>query len=258
LKKYFCFRSQISHILCRLSFPTHGRGRLAIVTDARPGSGGRDSAVIEGAARETGRRSVWVLMPRCLASSLREEGSGRVEERPITGEITKENVKPLRGDGRVTRCDRGDLTARGYYHNNARRCGPNRATGIPEPSIGEGRTEGQPRAKPAARSRKLCLRPRDSLPRPALGERSDGAQRSLRVGGTTASCEVRRESPHARKMLESSPASGGEVKKNAPLLKTDRAFRRRLVNPPRVTRSVYASSTIRHRVLAGLASSEGV
>jgi len=36
-----------------------------------------------------------------LASSLREEAQATVARKPITGEITKETVKPLRGECRV-------------------------------------------------------------------------------------------------------------------------------------------------------------
>jgi hypothetical protein len=79
--------------------PVPSEGRIAIVTDA-----GRDAVDAVGALDETccsGRRSRVVLTPRCWRQVGDKKRRRRCQTSLVTGESTKETVKPLRVECRV-------------------------------------------------------------------------------------------------------------------------------------------------------------
>ena len=88
---------------CRLS-----EGRFAIVTDVRRDAVDADALADE--RRDGGRRSRVVLTPRRWRSSLaglfpRDDGDKKARS---PGRARRKPLKPLRGECRVFRCDRGD------------------------------------------------------------------------------------------------------------------------------------------------------
>jgi hypothetical protein len=98
LQKYFCFSESQIKLYDSPSRPTEGR--LAIVTDA--GRDAVDAAVLAiDEQHQGGRRSRVVLTPRrwCQVGGGNSACDG--VNKPITGESTKEAVKPLRGECRV-------------------------------------------------------------------------------------------------------------------------------------------------------------
>ena len=97
LQKYFCFGPRQISSLIR-AVPPQQRG-VAHVTNA-----GRD-AVDAGSALDemccSGRRSRVVLTPRCWRQVCEKKRRRRCQTSLVTGESTKETVKPLRGECRV-------------------------------------------------------------------------------------------------------------------------------------------------------------
>jgi hypothetical protein len=98
LKKYFSSSSltQITSLI--RAIPSH-RGALRNVINA-----GRDAVDAAGACDERcrrGRRSRVVLTPRCWRQVCEKKRRRRCQTSLVTGESTKETVKPLRGECRV-------------------------------------------------------------------------------------------------------------------------------------------------------------
>src|SRR6266404_1869146 len=97
LQKYFpSHLTQIGSLICTV--PSRKRG-VAHVTNV-----GRDAVDAGSALDETccsGRRSRVVLTPRCWRQVCDKKRRRRCQTSLVTGESTKETVKPLRGEGRV-------------------------------------------------------------------------------------------------------------------------------------------------------------
>jgi len=87
--------------------PPRHEGRFAIVTNA-----GRDAVDADGAFDEwrmkRTAKSCGSDVPTLTSGATRERCHPRRQPSPVSGASTKETVKPLRGECRVFRCDRGD------------------------------------------------------------------------------------------------------------------------------------------------------
>jgi hypothetical protein len=111
-KKYFAFPiGQISGFSPRVS-PTEGR--LAIVTNARWDAVDAKAATDERG--RCGRRSRVVLAPRCWRQVVWNVCAATVATKPVTGESTKETVKPLRREGRMLSAEPVCSCAHSFVH----------------------------------------------------------------------------------------------------------------------------------------------